>query len=52
MHIITDKGEEHNYAVMLVFKTTNNEADYEALFFCLTIAKSLGVEEVEVQVDS
>lgn len=52
MHIITDRGEEHDYTFKLTFKTTNNEAEYEALFFSLTITKSLGTEKVEVQVNS
>lgn len=52
VHLITDNGEKHNYAVKLAFKTTNNEAEYEALFFNLTIANSLGTKEVEVRVDS
>lgn len=52
VHIITDKGEEHDYAIKLAFKTMNNEIEYEALFFGITIARSLGTEEVEVRVDS
>lgn len=52
MHMVTDEGEEHNYAIKLTFKTTNNEVEYEGLFLDLTIAKSLHIEEVEVQVDS
>lgn len=52
LHIITDKGKEHNYVVKLAFKTKNNQAKYEALFFGLTIVKSLGAGEVEVRTDS
>lgn len=51
MHIITDKGEENGYSIKLAFKTTNNEAANEALFFGMTIVKPLGGEEVEVGVD-
>ncbi|KAG6642779.1 hypothetical protein CIPAW_09G164700 [Carya illinoinensis] len=52
VHIIMDKGEEHDYAVKLAFKATNNKEEYEALFFNLTIAKSLGVKKVEILADS
>lgn len=46
-----DNGKEHDYAIKLVFKTTNNEAEYEALFFGMTKAKFLGVEKVVVRAD-
>lgn len=46
MYIITDECEEHNYAIKLVFKTMKNEVEYEALFFDLTIAKSLGTSQL------
>lgn len=36
----------------LAFKTTNNEAEYEALVVGLSIAKALGATEVEVKTDS
>lgn len=49
---VTDKGEEHDCTIKLTFKTANNEAEYEALFLDMTIAKSLGVEEVEVKAGS
>lgn len=52
MHIITNKDEEHDYAIKLTFKIANNEVEYELLFLDMTIAKSLGAEEVEVKVDS
>lgn len=38
VHIVTGKGEEHDYAINLLSKTTNNETEYEALFFGLMIA--------------
>lgn len=52
MHIVLESGEELNYALKLGFKTTDNEAEYEALLAGLTIAKSLGATEVEVKHDS
>lgn len=45
LHIVKNKGEEHNYAIKLTFKTMNNEVDYEALFFGLMMAKSLGTKD-------
>lgn len=38
--------------VMLTFKTTNNEAKYEALVAGLPLAKELGEIKVEVKSDS
>ena len=40
------------YKVRLHYPTTNNEAEYEALFKGLELAKSLGAESVLVQGDS
>lgn len=51
MHIISNEGREHNYAIQLDLKTTNNEVEYEALLAGLTLAKSLGVEEIEARAD-
>lgn len=36
----------------LTFKTTNNEAKYEALIVGLLVAKALGAVEIEVKADS
>lgn len=52
MHIITDEGKKHNYTIKLAFMTTNNEVEYEALFFIMTIAKTLGVKKVEIRAKS
>lgn len=52
VHVVINKGEEHDYAIKLAFKTTTNKAKYEALFFSLTIARYLGIEKVQVQADS
>lgn len=38
VHIVIDAGEEHNYAIRLAFKTTNNKAKYEAPLTELAIA--------------
>ncbi|XP_041011395.1 uncharacterized protein LOC121255185 [Juglans microcarpa x Juglans regia] len=52
VHITTDLGKEHNYAIKLAFKTTNNEAEYEALPAELLVAEKLGATEIEVKVKS
>lgn len=52
VHIVTDSGEKHHYAIKLAFKTTNNEAKYEAMLVGLTIIETLGAIEVGVRVDS
>lgn len=52
MDIITESREELNYALKLNLKATNNEAEYEALLFGLTIAKSLDAAKVKVKADS
>ncbi|XP_041027059.1 uncharacterized protein LOC121267276 [Juglans microcarpa x Juglans regia] len=52
VHIVTSEGEEYNYAIKLAFKTTNNEAEYEALLSGLAVARSLGATEIEVRADS
>ncbi|XP_076901363.1 uncharacterized protein LOC143555742 [Bidens hawaiensis] len=41
-----------NYAIKLDFKSTNNEAEYEAILAGLRIAKKLGVKHLEARVDS
>lgn len=52
MHIITESGGEHNYAIKLMFKTTNNEAKYEALLVGMLVARALGATEIKVKADS
>ncbi|XP_075633517.1 uncharacterized protein LOC142605976 [Castanea sativa] len=46
------EGDKLEYAAHLQYQTTNNEAEYEALFKGLELAKSLGAESVVVQGDS
>lgn len=36
---IIDKGEGYDYTIKLAFKIMNNEVEYEALFFGLTITE-------------
>ncbi|XP_041011349.1 uncharacterized protein LOC121255135 [Juglans microcarpa x Juglans regia] len=43
------EGKKYNYAIKLAFKTINNEAENEALFSSLVVARSLGAKEVEIQ---
>ena len=45
------EGDKLKYASRLQYQTTNNEAEYEALFKGLELAKSLGVESILVQGD-
>lgn len=40
------------YALILTFKATNNEAEYEVLITRLRIAKGVGVASLEVYCDS
>lgn len=47
-----ERGREIHYVVKLVFEATNNEIDYEALLVRLVVAKVLGINYVEVHVDS
>ena len=46
------EGEKLKYAARLQYQTTNNEAEYEALFKGLELAKSKRVELVIIQADS
>lgn len=52
VQIVYDEGREHNYAIWLAFKTTNNETEYEALLTGLTVTTSLGSEEIEARANS
>jgi ribonuclease HI len=52
MVIITPEGEELNGSLRLEFKTTNNEAEYEAVIAGLGLALELGAKSVEVRSDS
>jgi ribonuclease HI len=52
MVLIDTNGEQVKYMVLLDFEATNNMAEYEALIFGLTVALSLGVQELLVKGDS
>ncbi|GKF90525.1 reverse transcriptase domain-containing protein [Tanacetum coccineum] len=50
--LVSPEGKEYTYALRFEFKTTNNEAEYEALLAGLRIAKEMKVQELTVFVDS
>ncbi|XP_071688960.1 uncharacterized protein [Rutidosis leptorrhynchoides] len=45
-------GAEHTYDLRFAFPVSNNEAEYEALFFGLCIAEKMGIKALKVAVDS
>ena len=50
--LITLEGEELSSSLRLEFKTTNNEAEYEAVIAGLGMALELEAESMEIQSDS
>jgi hypothetical protein len=50
--LIDPNGDQVKYMVHLEFKATNNMAEYEALFFSLSAALSLGIQHLLVKGDS
>ncbi|XP_076890052.1 uncharacterized protein LOC143541014 [Bidens hawaiensis] len=52
LKLINPNGQEFTYAIKQNFKSTNNEAEYEAFLAGLRIAKKLGVKFLEAWVDS
>ncbi|GKD53663.1 reverse transcriptase domain-containing protein [Tanacetum coccineum] len=51
--ILTDpEGVEFTYALRFQFDATNNEAEYEALIAGLQITEKIGVQSLQVNVDS
>nr|GEY44022.1 reverse transcriptase domain-containing protein [Tanacetum cinerariifolium] len=51
--IITNpEGMEFTYAIRFRFNATNNEAEYEALIASLRIARQIGVQNLQTNVDS
>ncbi|GJT65920.1 reverse transcriptase domain-containing protein [Tanacetum coccineum] len=51
--ILTDpEGAEFTYALRFQFKATNNEAEYESLIAGLRITEKIGVQNLQVNVDS
>ena len=49
---ISPKGEQLKYVFQILFKVSNNEAEYEALLYGLRLAVSLGIKWLLVYVDS
>lgn len=45
-------GEEISYAVRLEFKTTNNQAEYEALIARLKLAQAVWTNKVKIRTNS
>ncbi|XP_076908805.1 uncharacterized protein LOC143565832 [Bidens hawaiensis] len=52
LRITNPEGQHFTYEIRLEFKSTNNEAEYEALLAELRIAKKLGAQHLEAHVDS
>ncbi|KAI3688002.1 hypothetical protein L1987_81708 [Smallanthus sonchifolius] len=52
LRLLSPEGNDFTYAVRLEFKSTNNEAEYEALLAGLRIAKKMGAKHIEARVDS
>ncbi|XP_076910538.1 uncharacterized protein LOC143568215 [Bidens hawaiensis] len=52
LRLVNPEGYEFTYAIKLDFKSTNNEAEYEAFLVGLRIAKKLRVKHLEARVDS
>ncbi|GJT80846.1 reverse transcriptase domain-containing protein [Tanacetum coccineum] len=51
--VLTDpEGTEFTYALRFLFEATNNKAEYEALIAGLRIAEKIGVQNLQVNVDS
>jgi ribonuclease HI len=50
--LFTPDGEELSSSLTLEFKTTNNEAEYEAVVAGLGLALELGADSVEIRSDS
>ncbi|GKC26693.1 reverse transcriptase domain-containing protein [Tanacetum coccineum] len=50
--LVNPKGKEYTYACRFKFKTTNNEAEYEALLAGLHIATKMKIQELAIFVDS
>jgi ribonuclease HI len=50
--LITLDGEELSSSLRLEFRTTNNEAKYEAIIVGLGMALELGARSVKIQSDS
>ncbi|GKA72828.1 reverse transcriptase domain-containing protein [Tanacetum coccineum] len=49
--LINPEGKEYTYALRFKFKTTNNEAEYEALLAGLQIAKQMEIKSLAIFAD-
>ena len=49
---ISPKGEQLKYVFQILFKVSNNEAEYEALLHGLRLAVSLGIKRLLIYGDS
>ncbi|XP_076902807.1 uncharacterized protein LOC143557677 [Bidens hawaiensis] len=52
LRLVNPEGHEFTFVIKLDFKSTNNEAEYEAFLAGLRIAKKLEVKHLEAHVDS
>jgi ribonuclease HI len=50
--LISPEGEEFQYAIKLDFITMNNEVEYEVILARLSMAREMGIANVEVCSDS
>ncbi|GKD25041.1 reverse transcriptase domain-containing protein [Tanacetum coccineum] len=50
--LTSPEGTEFTYALLFQFTASNNEAEYEALIASLRIAAQMGVQNVQVNMDS
>ncbi|XP_021999661.1 uncharacterized protein LOC110897017 [Helianthus annuus] len=52
LRLVSQEKHEFTYAIRLDFKSTNNEAEYEAFLTGLRLAIKMGVKHIEAHVDS
>ncbi|XP_071708495.1 uncharacterized protein [Rutidosis leptorrhynchoides] len=50
--LVSPEGKEFTYALRFEFSTTNNEAEYEALFAGLRLTRELNIQHLKAFVDS
>nr|GEW80667.1 reverse transcriptase domain-containing protein [Tanacetum cinerariifolium] len=50
--LVSLEGKEYTYALRFEFKTTNNEAEYEALLAGLRIADKMEIKDLDIFIDS
>ncbi|XP_071705171.1 uncharacterized protein [Rutidosis leptorrhynchoides] len=50
--LVSPNGEEITYVIQLMFATSKNEAEYEALIARLRLAKSIDVQQLKAYIDS